>query len=193
MIFIVYAYFFAIFLTFFIKNVKINRVKPLPKIKIIKSGLVFFSFFYHKIYVGDVKLIKFEGLIYLKKSDKIMVIKNIEKVFLKNEYLFFKGMGKVHIILNCKNIFRQFNLEISSPNFDVELLKERAINELINNLFDYENCKLVKRYLFLVENIFNINANEKSLIVKQNKYFLSFSLSYRVKNCYKTVKFNQKV
>ncbi len=186
----IFAYFFAIFLIFFIKSKLKFITKALPNLKMTKSGITFYSTNRHKIFVGEVKILEIGGIVYLKNNKKMVVFINICDYFIKEDYFYFKSLGEVKIIFKCKSIFSFFNIKITSNQFDFKALKQQALNQVVNNLFNLENCNLVKRYISAIKNILNIDITEKSITVKPNKYLLKFSLTYRVKNVIKTVNFN---
>ncbi len=193
MFFIVSTYFIALVLIFLVIYKLKNKTHPLPNLVLTKCGLIFNSYKRHKIFVGDVKLMQIENCVYLKKGVNTIAIKNVNSICLNNGYLYFNALGKVKILFNCKSYYRLFNINIKSAQFDLYSLKQQALIQLVNNLFDVNNCTLVKRYINAVKSILNISADSNKLEVKQNKYLLPFTITYKIKNTLKVVNINQKL
>ena len=168
-------------------TIKKYSTKPIPPMKLTKYGLIFFSHAHHKIKVGEVKLLQVDNVIYLKSKRKTVVLKNVNDVFLKRGYLYFTAQGVVKIIFNAKSYYKYFNIDIKSSLFDLSTIKNNALNEMLDNLFNLSACGELKRYLKIVIDILNIKITNDKVIVKRNKFNLTFQLIYKLNNVVKKV------
>ena len=140
----------------------------------------------HRIKIYENKVIILKNIVYLKQNNKVVVIKNVIKSFVENGYLYFSAQGNVDILFN-NEIYRYFNLIVKSENFNLKQLKERAINDILNNLFYYQNCFNFKRYISFVTKVLNIEVTENGVYVKPNLYKFSYCLIYKINNKIKRV------
>lgn len=168
-------------------NLKKYATKPLPKLKLGKYGIVFYSLSRHKIWVGEVKILQIENNIYLKCNKKVVVVKNVKDVFLRRGYFYFTALGRVKIVFNAKSFYRYFNIEILSNQFDLTAAKAAALNQLANNLFCLQQCQKLKEYLHVVIKILAVRITEKGVYVYRNKFNLNFKLIYKINNTTKIV------
>ncbi len=183
----VFAYNFGLILVFFALFFKKYHTKPIKNANFTKYGVTFNSTFKHKIRAENVKFIEIQNAVYLKQNNKTIVIKNIEQPFTKGNYFYFKGKGEVKIIFNAKNFYKYFNIQITSPTFDLSAIKQKAVNDILNNLFNLNNCSQLKYYLKIVTQILNITITDNKVEVKKNKYNLNFQLTYKVNNTIKKI------
>ena len=102
-------------------------------------------------------------------------------------YLYFTALGDVKIIFNTKSFYKYFNIEIKSPIFDLEELKQNAIDEMLNNLFNLNKCNKLKEYLKVVIKILNIHITNDKILVKKNNFNLTFTLIYKLNNTIKII------
>lgn len=189
--YIVLIYFLILSIVFFLLY-KIRFVYNLiPKLCMTKYGLIFHSNKRHRIRVGEVKLLILNNTVYLKRNNRTVVIKSIDRVFLKSGYLYFRALGEVKIIFNCKSFYKYFNILIKSDEFDFNEIKNRALYDMVDYLFSLNECKSLISFLNIVHRILNISINDKNVIVKKNKYNISFSLIYKVNNQLKKININE--
>lgn len=167
------------------------KFKPFPNLLLKKDGIVFISNTKHRIRIGEQKYVQLGNKIYLKTSNKLVVIFNVDKVFQNAEYLYFTALGKVRIIFDCHRVYKYFNIEIDSKKFSLNEQKQSAILDLINNNFEINFCKTLKNYIKNIKNILNIHIFKKKLIVKQNKFHLPFVLKYKINNRIRKVYINE--
>lgn len=185
------CYFFTISCVFLILHHIKNKTFPLPKIDVFCGGLKFVSFKRHKIFVGNVKLLGFDECIYLKHNDKIIKISNVKNATIKDGWLNFNANGEVKVNLKNTKWFRYLQMDICSSKFELSGLKQNAITELMNNLFNRPNCIQLKRYIRFLRAVLKIDFSCGQLKVKQNLYHLPFEIKYEMLGKQKYVKFNQ--
>jgi len=177
-----FSYILTIILIFFVINKFKYKTKPFPKLKINKNGIIFYSTLKHKIRIDDVKLLQLNDAVYLKKQCEVIVIHNVKDVFTKNNYLYFRAKGEVKILFNTNEIYRYFNIVIQSKKFSLNKLKQLALIDVLNNIFNIKNSKILKKYLNIVKNILKIDINNKKIEIKPNIFNLSFTLIYKTNN-----------
>ena len=182
-----FSYIFGFFLLFFAKKMKNFSTKPIKNAKLNKDGISFFSTARYKLRMGEVKILELENAIYLKQNAKTIIIKNANKAIKTKNYLYFSALGDVKIIFNTKSFYKYFNIEIKSPTFDLEELKQNAIEEMLNNLFNLNNCNKLKEYLKVVVKILNIHITNDKILVKKNNFNLTFTLIYKLNNTIKII------
>jgi len=175
----IFSYILTIFLVFFLIKKNKFKTKPFPKLKINKNGIIFYSNLKHKIKVENVKLLILENTAYLKKGKEIVIIHNIENVFIKSDYLYFKANGNVKILFNAQGFYRYFNIIIESKKFSLNRLKYLALVDVLNNIFNIKNSKILKKYLNIVKNILKIDINNKKIKINPNNFNLPFTLIYK--------------
>lgn len=188
MIIAIFAYILTIFLVFYKIKKNKYKTKPLPKLKINKNGIIFYSNEKHKIKLDNVKLLVIEYTAYLKSDNQIVTIHNVEDVFFYEGYLYFKAKGDVKILFATAEIYRYFNLIIQAKKFNLNKLKQLALIDVLNNVFNITNSKILKKYLNIVKNILKININNKKIEIKPNSFNLSYTLIYKTNNCITKVK-----
>ncbi len=185
------AYFVTFYLIIKLKRVKI-KVSPFPLLKLYKNGVLFHSCSNHKLNLNkEVKTILINTNLYIKTEKEIVVITNIKDVKRYNNTLYFTACGQVKILFNCNDIYKYFAINISSKHIQLSQIKQEAILDLINHMFNYEFSKTTKKFLNIIRNVFNINFIDEKIVVKPNKFRLSFVLTYKVNNTIKRVNVNQ--
>lgn len=182
MIVAIFSYILTTILVFSLIKKGKYKTKPFPKLKITKNGVFFTSNNKHKIKVKDVRLLIIENTAYLKTNNEIATIHNIDDVFIKDNYLYFKAKGEVKILYNTNEIYRYFNIVIQSNRFNLNKLKQLALLDVLNNVFEVKKSKILKKYLYIIKNILNIDINNKRIEIKPNKFNLSFTLIYKINN-----------
>lgn len=173
-----------------IRKNKMLRYEPLKNLSLKKKGIEFCSKSCHRIKMPNIKKLQVGTRLYVRTNDKIIIFENVDKVFVFEEYLYFTALGKVRIRFDCSEIYRYFNIEIKSEKFNIEELKQSAINDIINNNFEINFCKILKRYIKIIENVLNIHIFQKKIVIKQNKLRLSYILTYKLNNIIKQVNIN---
>ena len=189
--YIVIIYFLILTIVFILLYKVKFIIKPIPRLSMTRYGLVFHSKKRHRIKVGEAKLLILKNTIYLKRNKRTVVIKNTDRVFQRGEYLYFRALGEVKIIFNCKSFYKYFNILIKSTEFDFNEIKNRAMHDMLNNLFCLNECKSLISFLNIVHRILNISINDKNVIVRKNKYNISFILIYRINNHIKKINVNE--
>ena len=185
------AYIFGLMMFFFAKKLKNFITKPIKNAKVNKYGISFLSTSRHKLRLKDAKILALNNTIYLKSNNKTIVIKNATNPIKTKNFLFFTALGEVKIIFNTKSFYKYFNIEIKSPTFDLTQLKNKAINEMVNNLFNLNNCHELKHYLKIVIDILNIRITDNKITVKKNDFNLTFQLIYKLNNTIKKININE--
>lgn len=182
------------FITFFcvIKTRK-RRIKfsDFPQFKINQSGVFFYSKQTHRIKIENDEVFQIQKNLYIRTKNEIIIIKNVENVKIFENFLYFKALGKVKIIFNIKQIYNYLVLLVESKQIDMNYLRQIAIIDLINNDFDINNSKLLKKYIKILKNVLNIGIFKEKIVVKQNKYKIPFILTYKINNKIKKVCVNE--
>ena len=186
MLYAIICYILTIISIIVAKKLKFNATKPFFNLKLTKSGVSFCSTNRHKIKTGTVKILMIENVAYLKQNNKTIILKNVQDVELKKNYVFFTALGNCKIIFSAP-FYRYFNIKIEAENFDLENLKREALNEMINNLFNLKNCIKLKEYLKIVTQILNIKITNSKIFVERNKYNLEFKITYKLNNITRTI------
>lgn len=163
------------------------KFKPIPDFLIKKNGIIFFSNAVHRINVNDAEFIQVCKLVYLKSSTKMLILKNVDEIYKKNDWLYFKACGKTEIIFNCEKIYKYFNIRIESNKFDLSQLLINAKQEILNNLFNSCKFESVRKYINLIKNVLNITFNKNGISVKENKFKLPYTLTYKQGGRVKTI------
>ena len=187
------SYIFGFFLQFFARKMKNFITKPIKNVEVNKNGISFLSTSRHKLKVGDAKLLELKNAIYLKQNAKTIVIKNANMAIKTKNYLYFTALGDVKIIFNTKGFYKYFNIKIKSSSFDLEELKQNAIDEMLNNLFNLNNCSKLKEYLKIVVKILNIHITNDKIFVKRNDFNLTFTLIYKLNNTIKIINIGESI
>ena len=162
-----------------------------PNLKLKKEGITFFSLTTHRIKIKNAKMMLIKDNLYMRTNERLIIITNITDVKVYENFLYFTAMGMVKIIFDCKDIYRFFAIKIESNSFDLSILKQNAILNLINNSFELNFSKITKKYINIIENVLNIKIFKEKIIVKPNKFKLSFKLSYKLNNQIKQVFINE--
>ena len=186
MLYAIISYILTIITIIVAKKAKGNATKPFFNLKICRNGVSFVSKNRHRIRTGTVKILVVENLAYLKRDNKTIILKNVENVIQKKDYVYFTALGNCQIIFNAP-FYRYFNIKIVAENFDLENLKSQALNDILNNLFDLKNSQKLKEYLKIVTQILNINISNNKLSVRKNKYNLNFKIIYKLNNVQRIV------
>ena len=187
------SYIFGFCLQFFFRKMKNFITKPIKNVEVNKNGISFLSTSRHKLKVGDAKLLELKNAIYLKQNAKTIVIKNANRAIKTKNYLYFTALGDVKIIFNTKSFYKYFNIKIKSSSFDLEELKQNAIDEMLNNLFNLNNCSKLKEYLKIVVKILNIHITNDKIFVKRNDFNLTFTLIYKLNNTIKIINIGESI
>ena len=185
------AYIFTYFFVMMVKKKNNKKHKHFPPMMMTKNGVVFKSFCRHRLKICDFKFLQIGTNLYIKSASKIVIINNIDKVEKHDDFIYFTGLGKVKILFDCKQFYRYFNIKIISNKFTLTHMKQNAILELLNNGFDINFCKTVKKYIKIIENVLNIHIFEKKIVIQQNKFLLPYTLKYKLNNIIKVVNVNQ--
>ena len=156
-------------------------------LRLKKNCISFVSNGIHRIKISNAKIMQMNNILYLNLSNRLVIISNVKDVKIYESYLYFTALGKVEILIDLKTIYKYFAIQIRSKQFDINELKQRAIIDLMNNNFDINFCKIMKRYIKIIEKVLNIVILQKKIIVKPNKFKLSFVLSYKLNNQIKRV------
>ena len=145
MIIIFFAYLLTFFAFLIVLKFKNIRYKTIENAVVCKYGVVFHSKNRHRIKIFGAKILVIDKNVYLKKDKKIVVIKNVDNLFVRRDYLYFNALGEVKIIMNCKKFYKYFCVRITSDKFDLITLKQTAILDILNNIFDTYYKGSIKR------------------------------------------------
>ena len=181
------------FLVINLKKTKKIKYKPLPKLYMKKDGITFTSTSTHRLKIENKKTMQIGNVLYFKTESKLIIISNVKEVRIVNEYLYFTALGNVKFTFDCEEFFRYFALSIKSQQFNLDELKQSAICDLINNNFDINFCKNAKNYINIIEKVLNICIFQEKIIIKPNKFKLSFTLTYKLNNKIKRIIINETV
>ncbi len=168
-----------------------TKFKQYPELKMNARGINFFSHSRHRIKIGDAKFMQVGGNIYLKHNNRQIEIRNVDNIFIKNDFLYFTAKGKCEICFKNQLLNKYFNIKINSNMIDVETLRKRALINVMDNLFDLTKCEDLIKYLKLIRDILKIKITNKSVEIKQNQFKIPFCISYKLNNTIKVVNVNQ--
>lgn len=191
MIWAIICYFLTFCLTIVILNKRRIQYVSYPKLYLKKFGLVFYSFKTHRINIKDCKTMQVDKIVYIKKDSKMIILTNVDNLQFNDDYMYFSGLGKVKISFNCTCFYKYFNIDIDSKKLDLKNLKQLALLDVINNLFNLKNAKILLKYLKVITKVLNISINDKKIIVKRNKFKIPYILTYKVNNVLKRVNVNE--
>ena len=187
---LIVVYFMALSLFLFFKKSRTLISSNFPKLKLIKSGIVFHSTATHKLrYKGD-KLMLIGVDLYMKTQEKLIIFHNVKDVKVYEGFLYFTALGEVKICFDCE-FFKYFAIKISSDKFSLNQLKQQAILNFMNCEFNLNLSVMMKKYLKILKDILKINITNKGIQIKPNEFRLPYELTYKVNNTIKTVKVNQ--
>ena len=171
----------------FKKNKRLNY-KEFPKLFLKKDGISFVSYDRHRFKTLGFELVTVKENLYLFNATKMIVIENINKVEIHENYLYFSALGEVKFYLDLTDVYKYFSVIIKSEKFNIDNLKQKAILDIINSNFEAKNSQFVKKYIKIIKNILNINILSKKITVKPNRYHLPFKLTYKLNNKIKQIK-----
>ena len=175
-------YFLTIFFLLICASKNKIKTKPFPKLKMNKNGIFFTSKFKHKVKIENLKVMLLDDCVYLKNDNTFIIIKNVFSAFKLNNYLYFNAMGEVKIIFKTEEFFRYFNLVIKSNKFNLNKLKQEALKDILNNLTNIKNSKILNKYINFIKNVLKIDINNKKIEIKPNIYNLPFTVFYKINN-----------
>jgi len=190
MIFAILIYFIVVLIVIKLCGNKKFRYFKLPKLYMDKTGIFFYSTKRHRIRIDDAKFIKINNVVFLKKNNKQIEIHNIENINYKDGYLYFTAKGKCKIWFNAKVLSKYFNIKIKSDVINVEKVKNKALDEIINNLLNLNSCKTLKEYIKTIKEILKIKISDKQIKIEQNQFKIPFILEYMLNGTKKIVKVN---
>ena len=182
------AYMFVVYVIVKFKRNRRLTYKELPKLTLKKDGISFNSCGRHRIKNLGFEMVSVRDCLYLFNAAKIVVIENVNKVELHENYLYFTALGDVKVYLNLMDVYRYFSIIIKSEKFNIDSLKQKAIIDILNQNFEAKNSQIVKKYIKIIKNILNIEVLSKKIITKPNKYRLPFQLTYKLNNKIKHIK-----
>jgi len=181
------SYIISALITLYVLQKFKYKTFPLPKLKLSKSGINFYSTKKHKIKVDNVKIISINNGVCVKTEKEIIVFKNVKNVILRNEHVYFYACGKVEIVFNSLNYYRYFNFKIISKDFDFEEFKQHALLDLINCNFDFEKAENFKKFINFIKNTLKIDINEEKIKLSTNLIPFSYQMIYRLNNKIKRI------
>ena len=193
MIISIFAYFITFIVTVSVLKNKKIKYKPFPNLRICKNGIIFYSYMRHRLYIGDAKLLIIKNNIYLKRKKSLIILCNVEYNLIQNKFLYFSCFGETRITFNANDFYRYFNIFIKSSKFNFKKLKQITLKSILNNLFNLEDCKLLKRYLNFIKNILRIEIDKERICVSKNLYNLSYELIYKINNTVKHLKVKETI
>jgi len=181
------CYLAAYAITLIILNKKRLIYSEYPKLYLKKVGIVFYSNNTHRLNIKNCKIMQVDKKVYINNQKKLIILSNVDNIYFKNNFMYYKALGKVVIFFNTTDLYKYFNIKIKSPVLDVYKIEQSALNELVNNTFQLKKCKCVFKYLNLIKNVLNINISKGKISVKQNKFKIPFVLTYKANNIIKQV------
>lgn len=193
MIYILISYLITTAIFFIIRQKLKTKHIEINNLKIDSNGVHFFSHARHRINIGNSKIMQVGNVVYVKKEEKLITIKNVSDIYLKNDYLYFTSNGKCEICFPCGRLSKYFNIRISSHMFNVADIRQKALNSIPNNLFSINKSVELKEYLKIIKKVLNINITKKFIKVSQNQFKIPFKLEYVANNTKKVVYINQKL
>lgn len=152
-----------------------------------KYGLSFYSFEQHRIIIENAKIMQVGNLVYVKRNNKMFILKNVDNIQVANGFLYFKAEGHVEIILNCRNIYKYFSVDINSQKLNISAFKDQALNFLATNPMSLNNNSKINHYINFLKNILNIDLDGGRLKIGRNKFKIPFSLTYKLNGKIKKV------
>ena len=126
-------------------------------------------------------------VLYLSFNGSLVIITNVDDVKVFEDYLYFTGLGRVEILVDLKDVYKYLAIKIKSKQFSLGELKQAAIIDFMNNNFDINFSKKLNKYIRIIEKVLNICIFQEKIIVKPNKFKLSFELIYKLNNQIKHV------
>ena len=159
-----------------------DRVHSIKNIRIKHNGITFSSRMRHRIYIADARMMQVGTICYLKNSKNYVIIKNIDRVYIKDNYLYFKALGEVFIQVNMAKLKNYFNIYVESESLEFESMRDRAKLSLINHLFNMSEGREVVDYIKLVKRVLNIRFESGKVIVAKNKFNIAYTLYYKANN-----------
>ncbi len=193
MIIAIIAYFVSFFCVKTIKKQNFFKYKKFPQIKMRKGGLVFNSFKEHRLKVENEKIMGIGNILYLNLSGSLVIVSNVTNVKKCGNYLYFKCLGQVEIYFNCESYYRFFLIDVKSSQFNLREIKQLALRDLMNNGFDLNFAKIAQKYIKILKNVLNIHVFSNKIVVKSNKFKLSYTLTYKLNNVIKHIVVNERI
>ncbi len=164
-----------------------RHCNPFPTLVLDRYGISFSSHLKHRIKIGDAKVMQLDNDVYVKCGTKRMILKNVDRVYVINDYLYFNALGQCRIIFNTRRIYKYFNIQILSSRFNIESIKQEAIKDILEHMFNIKNSKKLRRFLYICQNILMINLKDNRIVVGRNKFNLKFTLAYKLRDKVKRV------
>lgn len=167
------------------------RFDQFPPIQITESGMSFYSIKTHRIKITSKNIFQINKILYIELKNGLICIKNVENVQIFENFLYFKALGNVEIVVDIKNVYNYLVLSVKSKQIDMKSLKQEALLDFINSDFDMAKSELLKKYIKILKKALNINVLKEKIIIKQNKYKIPFVLTYKINNQIKKVCVNE--
>lgn len=186
--FVVYLITFLVFSKILLK--KRYKYKPFPFLTLTKNGIIFSSFSQHRIKINNANVLEMDKNIYLNYNGKRIVLQNVGKSFVKDNFLYFTALGNCKMCVNCEKFYNYFSLNITSNKFNLNSIKQKALQNILLNIFSINECVELKRYLHIIKNILKVNFSNGKLQICQNNYHLPFVIEYSKNGKKKRVKVN---
>ena len=190
MIICVVVYFLAFMLVLILRKLCRLKIEKFPPLKLEEGGIVFHSNKRHRIKLYKAKFMQVSKSVYIRKGNKVVQLLNVDNVFIENDYLYFKALGKTKLVFGCEEVSKYLNLKIRSDKIDIEKFRKLALIDIKNHIFDYKNAKFLKIYLKIVRKILNISLQNDKLTIKQNKFKIPFCVDYVSNGVKKRIKIN---
>ena len=185
------AYFVVVIMVIWALDFNCKSFQELPTMIVVKDGVEFYSKKRHRVKIDNCKYEQMGNNIFIFCNNGGMIeIKNIDNIFKRENYLYFKAKGKVAIYSKISNEYEYFYLNIHSEKFDIQQVKQNALKELVNNFFDLNLSKNAKKYLNILKNVLKITIFENKLTIKQNIFKFPFKIEYIINGKIKRVKLN---
>lgn len=191
MVVLVLVYFVSFAITIVLLGNKKKKIYAFPLLKVGKDGVSFNSLKRHKIFIAQAKVMQVDKVVYLKNDNQLIIIKNVDNVFIDKSYLYFNSLGEVKIFFDCSKFYKYFNIKLTSSKFDISLIKRKASLDIVKNLIMLKNAKFLKRYIWILTKVLNITFEDDLIRIKKNKFKLPFSVTYKLNGKLKTININE--
>lgn len=188
----VVVYIIVFVVTTFLLSKRMKKIEKIKNVSVGKNGIVFMYNYRYNIDISNSKFIIIDNQIFIKKNNKRLLIKNVDNIEQIGDKLFFNCLGRVEILFDNKDYYKFFNIIIYADKFNLKRLKYKAMQDMLNFPFEFENRYDFRLYIKIVRNILRVNFQQDKIVVKANKYFLPFKMIYKINGKIKKVGFTFK-
>ena len=187
MIFLYLTIYFGVFTIFdFIYCGRRYKVYEIKDLRLCDGGISFKSNLQHKVDISNCKYVFCNEFLCIYTGKNLVKIANVKGAYVFKNFLYFTGLGEVKFL--CDFSARNYlSFDIKSQIIDVCGYKELALRELVVNLFDFDKCENLKKFLKIIKKVLKIHVFNDKIVINQNKFHLSYILTYKIKNKIKKI------